>query len=228
MGDVGEMRISVTTDGPYEVEGHVPLRRRTIVANAAGDSVEWADGEVVEASDSYRLCRCGHSKTKPFCDDSHLSIGFDGTEVASHQPYAELATTQRGPRLVLTDAHSYCSSARFCDPGEGMEALIATDSADAAEEAIRRGLRCPSGRLVVHSATTGEAYEPELEPSIGLIEDPEMGCSGGLWVRGGIPVVGADGQPYEVRNRVTLCRCGNSENKPFCDGTHLDVHFRDQ
>ena len=36
-----------------------------------------------------------------------------------------------------------------------------------------------------------------------------------------------DGQWYESRDRVTLCRCGASQNKPFCDGTHADVAFKD-
>jgi CDGSH-type Zn-finger protein len=63
--------------------------------------------------------------------------------------------------------------------------------------------------------------------SIGLIEDPEQQCSGPLWLQGGIPIVAADGFEYEVRNRVTLCRCGASKNKPFCDGTHATIKFRD-
>jgi CDGSH-type Zn-finger protein len=46
-------------------------------------------------------------------------------------------------------------------------------------------------------------------------------------VAGGIPTVAADGFEYEVRNRVTLCRCGASKNKPFCDGTHAAINFRD-
>jgi CDGSH-type Zn-finger protein len=46
-------------------------------------------------------------------------------------------------------------------------------------------------------------------------------------VKGGVPVESADGTVYEVRNRVTLCRCGKSTNKPFCDGTHIDVNFKD-
>ena len=54
-----------------------------------------------------------------------------------------------------------------------------------------------------------------------------MVADGPLWVRGGVRVDAADGEPYEVRNRVTLCRCGASENKPFCDGTHQDIGFRD-
>jgi len=31
----------------------------------------------------------------------------------------------------------------------------------------------------------------------------------------------ADGFVYEIRNRVTLCHCGYSGNKPFCDGSHM-------
>jgi CDGSH-type Zn-finger protein len=51
--------------------------------------------------------------------------------------------------------------------------------------------------------------------------------NGPLWVRGGVSVEAADGFEYEVRNRVTLCRCGQSNNKPFCDGSHWDVGFKD-
>jgi hypothetical protein len=67
----------------------------------------------------------------------------------------------------------------------------------------------------------GKAIEPVFKPSIGLITDPKTGKLGPLWARGGIPVESADGFTYEVRNRVTLCRCGKSLNKPFCDGRHL-------
>ena len=50
---------------------------------------------------------------------------------------------------------------------------------------------------------------------------------GPIYVRGGIPIASLDGTPYEVRNRVALCRCGASQNKPFCDGSHVDAAFRD-
>jgi CDGSH-type Zn-finger protein len=45
---------------------------------------------------------------------------------------------------------------------------------------------------------------------------------GPLWVTGNIPILRADGQPLEIRNRVTLCRCGCSGAKPLCDGAHRD------
>ena len=75
---------------------------------------------------------------------------------------------------------------------------------------------------------TGKALEPAYEPSIGLILDPVKACLGPLWLRGGVQVVGADGHAYEIRNRVTLCRCGASSNKPFCDGTHVSIGFNDK
>jgi CDGSH-type Zn-finger protein len=50
---------------------------------------------------------------------------------------------------------------------------------------------------------------------------------GALWVSGSIPIERSDGQPFEARNRVMLCRCGNSKNKPLCDGTHKEIGFSD-
>jgi CDGSH-type Zn-finger protein len=46
-------------------------------------------------------------------------------------------------------------------------------------------------------------------------------------VRGSITVEAEDGARYEKRNRVTLCRCGASSNKPFCDGSHASIKFDD-
>ena len=74
---------------------------------------------------------------------------------------------------------------------------------------------------------TGKPIEHPLPVSIGLIEDPLQGASGPLWLRGGIALVSADGFAYEIHNRETLCRCGASRNKPFCDGSHVSAGFRD-
>ena len=84
---------------------------------------------------------------------------------------------------------------------------------------------CPSGRLVVRDQQTNSDIEPEFTPSIGIVADPAEGLAGPIWVRGGITVVSSDGDAYEVRNRVTLCRCGASANTPFCDASHASVGF---
>lgn len=221
------MRISVTENGPYVVEGSVPLARQTIVTDGAGDSVDWQQGDEFEASATYKLCRCGQSGTKPFCDGSHARVGFDGTETASRATYLEQARVLRGPTWNMTDQTSLCASGRFCDPNGDAWHLVKKVGDVAAQLTSRQACLCPSGRLVVWDKKTNVAIGPIFEPSVGLIEDPSQGVAGPIWVRGGIPITGADGEPYEVRNRVTLCRCGASSNKPFCDGTHGEIGFTD-
>ena len=66
-----------------------------------------------------------------------------------------------------------------------------------------------------------------MEPGIGLVEDPQKKVSGPIWVKGGVEIESEDGQAYEARNRVTLCRCGQSDNKPFCVGNHIRAQFND-
>jgi hypothetical protein len=130
--------------------------------------------------------------------------------------------------MSLTDAESLCAFARFCDPNGQVGTLVSeTDHAEARKNFVLQTCDCPSGRLVAWDNASGEPIEPHYEPSIGLIEDPVEDCSGPLWVRGGIPVTSADGFRYEVRSRVTLCRCGTSNNKPFCDGSHAAIKFKD-
>ena len=221
------MQITVTADGPYAVTGSVPLSVQVIVPNAEGESVEWRQGKVFDAPADYDLCRCGRSGTKPFCDSSHLRSGFDGTETASRDPYRDQAEREDGPEVVLTDAEALCAYARFCDVGGSIWRLVQRSEEDATSLAVQEGSRCPSGRLVVWDRAAREPFEPDLEPSIGLVEDPATGVSGPLWVRGGITIVSSDGVEYESRNRVTLCRCGRSNNKPFCDGTHAAIGFED-
>jgi len=222
------MRIRVTEDGPYVVTGGVPLVRAEIVTNEKGESVAWRETARVDAPERYRLCRCGHSEDKPFCDMTHAAEGFDGTETAGHESYAEQAVPIDGPGVRLHDARRLCAEARFCDRAGGLWNLIERcDDPEALALAKEEATLCPSGRYMLTAEETG-LCEPDLEPSIAIVDDPSLGVSGPLWVRGGIPIVDSDGEPYEVRNRVTLCRCGSSENKPFCDGSHIKAGFRDE
>jgi CDGSH-type Zn-finger protein len=221
-------KITVTKDGPYRVEGGVPLARQVIVADSAGASRQWQTADALDAPNDYSLCRCGQSGSKPFCDGTHARVGFDGTETASRASYLDQSGLLEGPSLLLTDAESLCAYARFCDPDGSIWGLIeATDNPDVRDKVIGMAHSCPSGRLVVWDKETRQAIEPDLEPSIGVVEDPQEDVSGPLWVRGGIRIESADGTAYEVRNRVTVCRCGASSNKPFCDGSHASIGFKD-
>ncbi len=218
--------IVVAENGPYIVTGGVPLSKQTIGADAEGNSQAWQESGSFPQSEKYALCRCGHSKHKPFCDGTHAKIGFDGTETASRQPYIEQAKAIAGPATVLTDAESLCAFARFCDPnGKVWRQVSRTDDAKVRAMFLRQVNDCPSGRLVAWDKATRTPIEREWPVSIGLIEDPAEDCSGPIWLRGGITLVAVDGFTYETRNRVTLCRCGQSQNKPFCDGTHAAIKF---
>jgi len=221
-------RVVVSKDGPYLISGNLPLSHETIETDPAGGSESWARGKTFPKQERYALCRCGHSKAKPFCDGTHNKVGFDGTETADRRSYREQANIFDGPTMQLRDAEPLCGFARFCDPhGQVWSQVTRTDDAAVRATFLRQVGNCPSGRLVAWDKASGEAIEPKLPATIGLIEDPAQQCSGPIWLRGGIPVVAADGFEYEVRNRVTLCRCGQSKHKPFCDGAHAAVKFQD-
>ena len=224
------MRITVTKDGPYLVRGQVPLSRQAIGSNAAGESIEWVEIETIDLSTAaYKLCRCGQSATKPFCDDTHQRVGFRGDETASRQPYTAMAQEIDGPTMALTDAESLCAFARFCDRDGKVWNSVSHVRSEPDRAAFAHQVdQCPSGRLVAWDFATRAPVEADFPPSIVLVEDPPQGVSGPIWVRGGIEIEASDGTRYEVRNRVTLCRCGQSSNKPFCDGTHASTGFTDR
>jgi CDGSH-type Zn-finger protein len=227
MDPIEDMKITVSENGPYLVTGSVPMARQVIVADGEGNSTEWRQDADFETKASCALCRCGQSANKPYCDGSHVRVGFDGTETASREPYLRQAVEQDGPTLILTDAQPLCAFARFCDVAGQVWNLVEQEGTEAARLTAHEAGLCPSGRLVAWDRQTKKPIEPEFEPSIGIVEDPEQGVAGPIWVRGGIPVVAADGETYEVRNRVTLCRCGASSNKPFCDASHASIGFTD-
>lgn len=222
-----ERRIKVQKDGPYLVKGGIPLSKQVIGCDEAGQSVEWVDAGTIPTRDTYTLCRCGASKSKPFCDGAHAKIGFDGTETADRRAYTARMQVIEGPLVDVCDVKDLCAEARYCVPHGGIWNRV--QRAETPEEAAgveEQANLCPSGRYTARRKD-GTLVEPELPESIALVEDPQEGVSGPLWVRGGIEVVSADGEAYEVRNRVTLCRCGASKNKPFCDGSHCQVGFSD-
>lgn len=49
--------------------------------------------------------------------------------------------------------------------------------------------------------------------------------NGPLMVEGNFEIVDAEGNKVESKQRAALCRCGASNNKPFCDGSHNKIGF---
>jgi CDGSH-type Zn-finger protein len=215
-------RIRILKNGPFLVSGRVPLSEQSVISDERGTAYEYRETKRYPEMQAYRLCRCGKSRAMPFCDGSHGKAGFTGSETADRAPFDERAETYEGPGLIMKDVEELCVSARFCHLGGNTWALIRrSDEPEARALAIRGACDCPAGRLVVYDAATGKVIENEYEPSIVLLYDDAAGIEEPIWVRGGIPIESADGTVYEMRNRVTLCRCGKSRNMPFCDASHM-------
>jgi CDGSH-type Zn-finger protein len=206
-------QIWVLPRGPYVMRGDIDVFE--------------AEGKLRKHGGVCVLCRCGGSRTKPFCDGTHARIGFEGAETADHGLMADRRKAYpTADGAVVYDDRTRCahfgqctdrcpkafgvSEENFVDPAGGSTAEL---------QSVVSG--CPSGALTFASAGDAAPLEQHQEPTIHPIVD------GPYRVRGGIEVIGANGTPYEVRERQTLCRCGQSRNKPFCDGSHWYAGFRD-
>ena len=219
--------IEVTPNGPYAVHG-LPLIRLTLSPDPEPRLQEWVERESVDVSGeadgagTYWLCRCGGSENKPFCDGHHRSIGFDGTESAATQDYRTRARVLPSADGVVRDVPDLCEHATFCTtPDTHVWRMVHSTDPQVRQAMAPMIDHCPSGRLTrapdEHAADT----ELALPLRVAVVDD------GPYLVTGMAVVTRADGAPCEVRNRVTLCRCGASSNKPFCDGSHAKVGFHD-
>lgn len=213
-------KITIIKNGPYKVEGGIPLTE-SIIEEKYGVH-EYANIKKYKTEKTYLLCRCGHSKNAPFCDGEHQKIDFDGELTASKEPISKTSEKIIGENIILEDKEDLCAFARFCHYKFDDVWSLTEESKDKEKEklAIKLANDCPAGRLVMKDKKTGNPIERTYEPEIEILQDPNENCSGPLFVKGSILIEDENG-PYEVRNRVTLCRCGKSGNKPFCDASHL-------
>jgi len=214
--------IKVTENGPYLLFGTPPMDEQIIVPNEEGASWVYRAGRHFETGgEPCALCRCGASRNKPYCTGDHVRHRWNPEEVASRTPLLDDAEEYHGPRLILADNELYCAFARFCDAkGRIWNIVQRAETEEEVALAKMEVAHCPAGRLVIWDKKEKKVYEPHFDPSVGIIEDSGIKVHGPIWLRGGIRVESADGYSYEIRNRVTLCRCGTSGNKPFCDGSH--------
>ncbi len=221
---MAEAHIRITAGGPYIVTGGVPLSGRQPSVSTHGEPLDWEPAEAnpdgYAFEERYLLCRCGGSKTKPLCDATHATFEWERALTASREPSASRRERVEGDGIALTDDTTLCSDYGFCGNRFTSVWDMAGEASDPEVRAklLRMVQSCPSGRIQLEDAE-GNAIEPAFRPSIAPIPD------GPLWVRGGITMEAGDGTPLESRNRMTLCRCGQSQNKPFCDGAHKSHEF---
>jgi CDGSH-type Zn-finger protein len=221
----GRKWIEIAQNGPYRVHGGIPLVKKSQVVSELGEPMTWKkDGEIA-TNEHYSLCRCGHSCNKPFCDGMHRAINFNGTETAAMNLTAERQVIHtEGTDIVVKRDNSLCMESGFCaNAHTTVEAMLPyTDDTQVRAQVMAMIERCPAGALVYALRAGLPDIEPDLPQQIALVTEytADGPIRGPLWVTGNIEIVRSDGQPFERRNRVTLCNCGLSRNKPLCDGTH--------
>ena len=182
-----------------------------------------AAGQRIATKPVVALCRCGGSKNKPFCNGTHQKIGFSAP--ARREPAAGKRDTYAGRRITIHDNRGICAHAGYCTDRlaavfkYGSEPWIDPDGA--APEAVIEAIRsCPSGALG-YSLDGVEARDAAREPAVTVMRDGPYAVAGGVRLADAARAEGASEQRY------TLCRCGGSKNKPFCDGSHWSIGFKD-
>ena len=202
-------KITCAPNGPYLVTEVEALRR--------------ASGEVYPGAKSVALCRCGGSSNKPFCDGTHRKNGFIDQNLAD--PAKNKREIYVGKRITIFDNRAICAHAGFCTDElasvfrHRQTPWIEPDAAEV-ERIVSTMRKCPSGALS-YALDGAEAAPPPRAPMVTITDNGPYAVTGGIELAN---VMFGDSASTE---HYTLCRCGASKNKPFCDGTHWEVGFKD-
>lgn len=200
-----------------------------LIANVAM-MTDWL-GVSLEPTPQVALCRCGASTIKPWCDGSHAQVGFEDAKSEDRVP--DQLDRYHGIGVEIADNRGTCAHSGFCT--DRLPNVFRTDTdpfvapaGGRVDEILRAGRDCPSGAL---SATTDEGdpvgrSDSRRKPAIEVSKD------GPYRVTGGVELLDHDGRPESrndgaSREHYSLCRCGKSQNKPFCSGMHWYADFHD-
>ena len=101
---------------------------------------------------------------------------------------------------------------------------ISVNNADTAhlKEAIDK---CPSGALTWKNAAN-EDFDQSVDKAVSESTKLNIFADGPILVKGNFEITDSNGKVLEVKDNVALCRCGESSNKPFCDGSHKKSGFK--
>ena len=178
----------------------------------------------IETKASIALCRCGGSKNKPFCDGTHKQIGFDGSKHPDR--VKDRRRDYAGAKITVHDNRGLCAHAGHCTDGlpdvfrSGENPWITPD-ADDVKKVIEAVRKCPSGAL-------GYSIDGVEQPRPGTAPAILVSHNGPYVVTGGVELQETERMQGMSSERCTLCRCGGSKNKPFCDGSHWYNGFSDE
>ena len=218
-------KISPLPNGPYYLLNDLELK---VVEN-----LQNSNGEPLSTVLGVALCRCGASKNKPFCDGTHATVGFSSkNKIPVNDNNGSEHTRDRrksyvGREITIHDNRRICSHAAECV--NNLSSVFKLNSRPwinpdlaGTDEIIETVRKCPSGALS-YSINGIEHRDPiEREPMITVSKN------GPYLITGGIDLIGENIKwGGASREHYTLCRCGASTNKPFCDGTHKTINFKD-
>ncbi len=188
-------------------------------------------GVALDPAPQAALCRCGASTIKPWCDGSHAQIDFADAKSAERIPNRLDRYTGLG--VVIADNRGTCAHSGFCTDRAPTvfrtndEPFVAP-AGGRLDEILRAARECPSGALSAKAG--GEdpvgASDSERAPAIEVSKDGPYRVTGAIELRDrdGAPEARNDGASLE---HYSLCRCGKSQNKPFCSGMHWYADFND-
>jgi CDGSH-type Zn-finger protein/truncated hemoglobin YjbI len=225
MAELGKLQrrlpptIMTAKNGPYLVTNVTALRTPL--------------GEDLPVPPTLALCRCGASALKPFCDGSHATSEFTDGKDPDRVP--DRPDIYVGQQVTIFDNRGICQHSGLCTDRAptafrtDAEPFVAPSGARL-DELVRAVRDCPSGALSL--AFDGEEardladWHGTRERVIEVTQDGPYRVIGGM---GLIDAVGADvpRAAGSSREHYALCRCGHSQNKPFCSGMHWYVEFRD-
>ena len=200
------------------------------------ENLKNSKGELLSTIVGIALCRCGKSNNKPFCDGTHSVIGFSTKNVNLNENDTNKLTIKNkrrnyvGKEITIHDNRRICSHAKECVNNLpsvfklGSKPWIDSDGSKV-QDIINTVRKCPSGALS-YSIGDIEYRDPkeQRDPIVTVLKN------GPYYITGGIDLIGENIEFGEgaSKEHYTLCRCGASENKPFCDGTHGIINFKDE
>ena len=210
-------KIACLPNGPYYLLNDLASKVIPNIQNSKG-------GPCPATITGVALCRCGASDNKPFCDGTHGKIGFTDEKLVDGS--LDKRVNHVGKKITIHDNRGICAHAGHCTDNlasvfkSNEEPWIDPDGATV-EEIIDTIKKCPSGALS-YTVENVEHRDQDREPMVTVTKD------GPYVITGGIELVDQPLGDAASTEHYTLCRCGGSKNKPFCDGTHWHIGFKDE